>query len=100
MRRGVTEGMCTAAETLAAFSDDELIEELARRKNARAVAAPEHWCHDCRNCLTWRGRGEPPNTFNPCSKGHTMQFIVPEEMDDEWGYYRRVCADRDPLEAP
>lgn len=83
---------------LKSFTDDQLIEELARRRNERTVATPEHWCHDCRNFVAWADaprKGPMPDDYNPCAKGHRMQFVVPMEIDDEYGYYRRVCADRE-----
>lgn len=83
---------------LKVFTDDQLLEELIRRRNARTVATPEHWCHDCRNFKAWSDaprQGPMPEDFNPCTKQHEMLFVVPEEIDDEYGFYRRVCADRD-----
>lgn len=83
---------------LASFTDEQLLEELIRRRNARTVATPKHWCHDCRNFVAWdevRRKGEMPDDFNPCTKGHEMKFIVPQEIGDEHGFYLSVCADRD-----
>jgi hypothetical protein len=79
------------------FGTDQLIEELARRQNAAPVAKPEHWCHDCDNYVAWNDKprkGEMPDSFNACTKGHTMKFVAPEDFDDEYGFYLRVCADR------
>lgn len=83
---------------LKGFSDDRLIEELVRRRNNARSVTPEHWCDECRNYVVWseaKRTGEMPDDFNPCGKGHTMQFIMPIEINDDHGYYRRVCADRD-----
>lgn len=83
---------------LKSFTDDQLLEELIQRRNGRSVNKPEHWCHDCRNFVAWddaKRKSLMPETFNPCTKGHSMLFVVPEEIDDEYGFYRRVCADRD-----
>lgn len=80
------------------FSTQQLLEELVRRQNVRTHAKPEAWCHDCRHYETWADkprRGECPDDFNPCTKGHAMLFVVPEEIDDDFGYYRNVCADRE-----
>lgn len=80
---------------------DWLIEELIRRRNAEPVAKPKHWCHDCANFESWNAKqraGTMPDDFNPCTKGHAMQFVVPQEVNDEHGFYRRVCQDR--AEAP
>ena len=87
--------------TLAMFSDDELIEELARRSNnrdARDIEANDvgRWCHDCGNFNTWKRPGEPPESFNPCGKRHTMSLYLPKdhESPEVGGFFRRVCADR------
>jgi hypothetical protein len=87
------------------YSDDELIEELARRRNARELAKPEKWCGDCANFKTWNhdvenDRGAMPDNYNPCQRGHKMQFVVPEGYcDDDYGFYRRVCGDRSEVAA-
>lgn len=78
--------------------DDWLLEELMRRRNAETVASPEHWCHDCKHFEAWNEKkraGQMPESFNPCTKAHAMQFIVPQDIGDEYGFYRRVCADRE-----
>jgi hypothetical protein len=81
------------------FTDDQLIEELVRRRNKRRDAGQvEQWCHDCTNFVAWNEadrKGRPmPDDFNPCTKGHKMAFVTPEDIGDDYGYYRRVCADR------
>lgn len=79
------------------FGTDQLIEELARRHNKAPVAKPKHWCHDCDHFVAWNDKprkGEMPDAFNACTKGHTMKFVAPEDFDDEYGFYLRVCADR------
>ena len=79
---------------LAKYSTAVLLEEISRREQARTERKPiERWCEDCKNFKFWTGKGEPP-TYNPCSKEHKMSFRVPEDYNDECGYYRRVCADR------
>lgn len=79
---------------LSNYSDDELIEELAKRRNARETERPVRWCENCEHYKTWAKDSDPPDSYNPCSKKHKMHFRVPEQIDDEYGYYRRVCADR------
>lgn len=80
---------------LAKFSTDALLEELARRRRVRSERQPiAHWCEDCKHFKFWTAKSDPPDTYNPCSKGHTMSFRQPEDYGDEMGYYRRVCADR------
>jgi len=82
-------------KSLSDYTDDELIEELARRRNTREINKPERWCVDCKNFTTWNGKGDPPNDYNACIKGHKMNFAMPEGYtDDEFGFYRRVCVDR------
>lgn len=80
------------------FSDEELLEEIVRRRNKRTVAKPEHWCHDCVHFKAWDEvprAGNCPSDFNPCTKSHEMKFITPADVSDEYGFYRRVCADRE-----
>lgn len=84
---------------LSGYSDDDLIEELARRRNARERnTAVEHYCEDCIYFRLFKGRGDPPINYDPCSRGHKPKFRAPAEYGDEYGFYRRVCPDR--AEAP
>lgn len=80
------------------FTDDELLEELARRRNAQELAAPKRWCSDCAHFKTWDvlgNAGDPPDDFNPCTKGHVLMFRMPDSPADvDFGFYRRVCGDR------
>lgn len=77
------------------YSDAALIEELARRQNERdKKSMPEHWCDDCRNFKVFAGKGEMPDNYNPCSKGHKISFRAPDDYGEEYGFYRRVCTDR------
>lgn len=79
------------------YSEDELIEELARRKNERIISKPSQWCDQCIHFKTLPEKA--PDSANPCAKGHKMQFIGPEDYcDEEFGFYRRVCADRQEAE--
>ena len=81
------------------YSTAQLIEELARRANGRETKRPEQWCHDCSHFVVWADGRMPnkqmPDSYNPCTKGHEMRFVAPEEIDDEYGYYLPVCDDRD-----
>lgn len=80
---------------LSAATVDELLEELARRRSTRdQERSVDSWCDDCGHFKTWTGEGDAPAGFNPCSKGHTMQFRAPADYGDAWGFYRRVCGDR------
>lgn len=84
-------------ETLRSFSDDDLIEELARRRNDRSKRKPERWCQDCARFVPWGidNKMPMPENYNPCSKGHAMKFHTPESLDDEFGYFVHICADRE-----
>lgn len=83
------------------YSRHQLIEELARRENERgARQEPEHWCHECVHFVAWfdrdpQPRGDCPDDYNPCQKGHSMKFMAPEEIGDDYGFYLRACKDRD-----
>lgn len=91
--------------SLANYSEAELLEELARRctlKEEKKQVAK--WCHNCKHFKTWAdnatGKGrEMPEDYNPCGKQHRMYFRMPEDYDDEHGFYRTVCKDRDEGEA-
>lgn len=83
---------------LAKFSTAVLLEEIARREQQRAERKPiKDWCEDCKHFKFWTKSSDPPDDYNPCSKGHKMSFRVPETMsdvDNDSGYYRRICTDR------
>ena len=81
---------------LSAYGMGELLDEIARRRSTTAHERPPDapWCHDCGHFKTWAGEGDAPAGFNSCTKGHAMQFLVPKDYGDEWGFYRRVCRDR------
>lgn len=95
--------MSSMQSALAMFSDEELIEELARRANRRDLENIKHWCHDCRNFKPWgerhhRGRELPmPDNYNPCVKEHAMNLRLPELHQDphSGGFYLPVCSDRE-----
>lgn len=82
------------------FTTNQLIEELARRANGIDTQKPEQWCHDCTHFVTWHNqvpapRRDCPDSYNPCTKRHKMLFMAPQEIDDTYGFYLPVCADRD-----
>jgi len=86
-------------EGLAKFSTDDLLAEIVRRRNKSQSEKPiEHHCDECANFLPWTGDGDCPDDYNPCSKRHKMSFKYPDELTwpnpEMWGFYRRVCADR------
>lgn len=82
------------------FSTDELLAEIVRRRNARVSRRPIVKCDGCKHFQTSETRYDD-DTYNPCQKGHEMSFRFPEADDgpadcnDDWGYYRRVCPDRE-----
>jgi hypothetical protein len=77
---------------LAAFSSDELLAEIVRRRNAKASRRPIVRCDQCQHFKTSETADDK---YNPCSKKHVMSFRMPEhETDDDYGFYRRVCEDR------
>ncbi|MHB0927772.1 MAG: hypothetical protein ACYC3W_02455 [Candidatus Nanopelagicales bacterium] len=84
------------------FSTSQLIEELARRSNKRGEQKPRDWCENCTHFIPWIEGKTPeapmPDTHNPCEMQHTMRFQVPECITDDYGFYRTVCADRQPKE--
>lgn len=81
---------------LSDFSTDQLLAEIVRRRNARVSQQPIVKCDECRHFVFFKGVGDSPDSYNPCAKRHVMSFRVPEdEIDDDWGYYLRVCADRE-----
>jgi len=81
------------------FSIDQLLSEIARRhkleKNRRDGI---QWCEGCKNFRPFKPlrAEEMPENYNPCRRGHEMQFLCPDFGTDEgWGFYRRVCGDRE-----
>lgn len=82
------------SQDLASYTEEELLEELVRRKNGSTKREPEVWCDDCANFKTWAGKNDPPDSYNPCIKKHEMKFWTPADYEDPCGYYRRVCGDR------
>jgi hypothetical protein len=80
------------------FSTDELLAEIIRRRNARATRGPIVQCDKCAHFVP--SETEYANdAYNPCAKKHEMSFRMPDPeagpLDDDWGFFRRVCADRE-----
>lgn len=80
-------------------SDQALRDELEERALERTLldrGVDLLPCEECRYFKAWTRRGDPPETFNPCSKRHTMRFRMPEPWEDphSGGYFRLVCSDR------
>lgn len=77
------------------FATSALLRELEHRAdgwpNLRAI---KRWCDDCTH---FRHATSESDQRNPCTRGHTMSFRVPEEFNytnpEAWGFYRRNCGD-------
>lgn len=90
--------------TLKAYTIDQLLEELVRRRNVAEARKepPEQWCEACTHFKTER---LAVDRYNPCQKRHKMKFFMPPQGGDphstDFGYYRNCCPDRAPVaEAP
>lgn len=85
---------------LSSCSLDDLLAEVVRRRNEQRAAEGEElpWCDDCAHFRLWTKYGDPPRTYNPCARGHEMEFKVPEDWEppETFGYFRRICVDRRP----
>lgn len=92
---------------LSSFTDQQLLEELARRAADKAAGSdqPKRWCEACRHYRTLP-RSIPigsreEQSYNPCTKGHAMEFQMPDGYEFyDYGYYRLVCGDRSDLDEP
>lgn len=78
------------------FSREELLAELVRRENLPRDEQLAPWCEDCAQFKPYAGSGEVPPRYNPCSRGHRMNFWVPQpwESPETFGHYRPVCEHR------
>ena len=79
------------------FTDDELLEEIVRRRNStKRNRQPARWCEECLNFRTWSEKGSAPADYNPCSKKHQMDFYTPTawQSPECFGHYRTICTDR------
>lgn len=79
-----------------------MLEEILRRRNKSEREAPDkQWCDHCNNFRGWRGKPDMiPDDYNPCTKGHEMNFLAPVDYDDPWGFWRRLCPDRIVMKDP
>lgn len=84
------------------ITTDELLAEIVRRRNARISRRP---IVNCEECQLFKPCGDGLSdkamaAYNPCTKGHKMNFRAPEADDGpsdsnpDWGFYRNCCADR------
>lgn len=82
---------------LADFSDDQLLEEILRRRNGDDDGRRDDisFCDQCDHFVPWAEDTDMPKQYNPCSFGHDLQFRTPIGYDCvSWGFFRRVCPDR------
>ena len=86
------------AKLLKAFSDEALMDELSRRSHERREREAFIYCDHCAHFKVWAQPGRAhlpmPESYNPCEKGHKMQFMTPAEIGDDYGFYRNGCRDR------
>jgi len=81
------------------ITTDELLAEIVRRRNARVARRPIVKCEECQY---FKPSEKADDSYNPCSKGHKINFRMPEADDgpsdsnDDWGFYRSCCPDRMP----
>ena len=82
--------------TLSQFSDDQLFEEIVRRRNGddNGNRGDIQFCDNCEHFIAWDEKTDTPKGYNPCSFGHDLQFRTPIGYENDWGFFRRVCADR------
>lgn len=79
------------------YTLSELAAEIRRRQDRRnSLDTPRLWCSECVHFKAWEGRGDPPDDYNPCSKGHKMSFQCPphDYTGDSTGFHRPRCRDR------
>ncbi len=80
---------------LAQFSTDDLLEEIVRRTNLNETREPIKPCDECAHFRAWEKEGLSPEGWTCCAKGHAQSFRMPPAIGgDNWGFYRRVCVDR------
>ena len=85
-----------------AFSTDELLAEIVRRRNATIARRPIVKCEECQHFTPCGDdmTDAQVDAYNACSKGHKMSFRMceadygPPDGNGDWGFYRNFCADR------
>ncbi len=98
--------MTNPRDRFKAFTTDELWEELTRRRRDGDDREPEEKprCDECGHHRYWTKPGDPPSSWNPCSKGHALKFEGPNDWDgphqEYVGFYRTPCEDRIPIPPP
>lgn len=85
---------------LSQYSTIALIDELRRREGDTHVYSPITPCDECAHYRVWKSLNQGHiDDYNPCSKGHSMQFRAPTSAGDAcWGFYRPGCSDRLPCD--
>jgi len=74
---------------LSDFSDDELLEEIVRRKNGddEGCRGDIKFCDECEHFVKWEG-GDLPEKYSPCVFGHDVKFRAPVDYSNQWGFFR------------
>ncbi len=76
------------------FQVSELVQEIKRREQTKRQMKFRP-CDECQNFKAWTADIDPPDSYNPCVKGHAMSFRLPDDYPAEtnWGFYRRPYPD-------
>lgn len=89
----------TNDKPLSKCTDDEIESECSRRRAIRIKQKHKlKWCDECVHFRISDGKKEIPDNelMEACNLGHRTRFICPEHgTDDEWGFYRSPCSDRE-----
>lgn len=74
-----------------------LLKQRITELEAKGVAAyqvPQKDAIWCEQCTQFVPMDNPPKDYNPCKKGHIMNFFQPHNWpDDEYGFFVESCAD-------
>ncbi|MGL4231009.1 MAG: hypothetical protein ACRCWJ_06540 [Casimicrobium sp.] len=84
----------TVARALREASEDQLVEALKVHRRESDDTRPKFYCEECTNFKPDAILAARKTTFNPCAKGHPMRFRQPQGYNDDYGFYRNTCSDR------
>lgn len=83
---------------------DDLENELHRRRRWREDHTPRPipYCDECSHFAAYTGGMDMmQNDYNPCQRGHKMNFRMPDgPTTHDWGFYRIGCKDRELTPSP
>lgn len=77
------------------------IKRMQEATRTRRIDMKIEYCDHCDSFLPWTSNKPIPDSYNPCIKGHKMQFRSPDEHNwtgEDWGFFRPRCADRSPTQ--